>query len=107
MRFIHTADWQLGKPFGGMPGDVRAALQEARFDAIDAVAEAAVVEGASLVIVAGDVFDSAAPSDRDIRQALLRMGRAQGLRWFLLPGNHDYARLTASGRGYGPKRLAM
>ena len=26
MKIIHTADWQLGKPFGRMPGEVRSAL---------------------------------------------------------------------------------
>jgi DNA repair exonuclease SbcCD nuclease subunit len=92
MRFIHTADWQLGKPFGGVSGDARAALQEARFAVIDRIAQTARSEGGSFVVVAGDVFDGVAPSDRDIRQALMRMGRAEDLRWFLLPGNHDYAR---------------
>ena len=38
MRFLHTADWQLGKPFGRFEPEVRAALGEARFDAIDRIA---------------------------------------------------------------------
>jgi DNA repair exonuclease SbcCD nuclease subunit len=29
MRFIHTSDWQLGKPFGRLLDEARAALQEA------------------------------------------------------------------------------
>lgn len=33
-RLIHTADWQLGKPYGRVDSDVRAALTEARFDAL-------------------------------------------------------------------------
>ena len=37
MRLIHTADWQLGKPFGRFETEVRSALTEARFDAIDAI----------------------------------------------------------------------
>ncbi len=41
IRLIHTADWQLGKPEGRFDSDVRAALTEGRFDAIDALGKAA------------------------------------------------------------------
>jgi hypothetical protein len=91
MRFIHTADWQLGKPFGRFDIDVRAALTEARFEALDAIGKAAAENGAGHVLVAGDVFDTEGPEDRTIIQAISRMAR-HGCRWWLLPGNHDYAR---------------
>jgi len=91
IRFIHTADWQLGKPFGRMPEDVRIVLQEARLDVIDAIAKLAADKGADDVLVAGDVFDTFEPGERVVRQALARMQHAQ-CRWWLLPGNHDYAR---------------
>jgi DNA repair exonuclease SbcCD nuclease subunit len=91
IRFIHTADWQLGKPFGRMPDEVRTALQEARLDAIDAIGKLAADKSAADVLVAGDVFDTFEPGERVVRQALTRMGRAK-CRWWLLPGNHDYAR---------------
>lgn len=42
LRLIQTADWQLGKPYGRFDSEVRAALSEARFDAIDAIGKAAV-----------------------------------------------------------------
>ena len=35
MKFIHSADWQLGKPYGRFEPKVRAVLSEARFEAID------------------------------------------------------------------------
>ncbi|MFZ5730903.1 MAG: metallophosphoesterase family protein [Pseudomonadota bacterium] len=92
MRFIHTSDWQLGKPFGRAPEGARNALQEARLDAIDAIAGAARLDGVDLVLVAGDVFDSSEPGDRVFRQALTRMKAAPDVRWVLLPGNHDPAR---------------
>lgn len=92
MRFIHTSDWQLGKPFGRLPGEARAALQEARLDAIDSLAMAARGKGANTILVAGDVFDSPEPGDRVYRQALTRMKAAADMRWVLLPGNHDPAR---------------
>jgi DNA repair exonuclease SbcCD nuclease subunit len=92
MRFIHTSDWQLGKPFGRMLPDARAALQEARLDVIDTIAKLARSEAAPLVLVAGDVFDSPEPGDRIFRQALGRMKAVSDVRWHLLPGNHDPAR---------------
>ncbi len=92
MRFLHTSDWQLGKPFGRLPAEARAALQEARLDAIDSLAAAARHSGASRILVAGDVFDSSEPGDRVYRQALTRMKAAEDIRWLLLPGNHDPAR---------------
>ncbi len=91
MKFIHSADWQLGKPFGRFDSDVRGALTEARFDAVDALGSAAAEHGAEHVIVAGDIFDTEGPEDRTIVQAISRMDR-HACRWWLLPGNHDFAR---------------
>jgi Calcineurin-like phosphoesterase len=91
MKLIHTADWQLGKPYGRFRSEVRAALTEARFDAIDAIGAAAVQNAAGHVLVAGDIFDTEGPEDRTIVQAISRMERYR-CRWWLLPGNHDFAR---------------
>lgn len=91
LRLIHTADWQLGKPFARFPADVRTALTEARFDAIDRIGALVRERDAGHVVVAGDVFDSTGPSDRDIVQAVTRMGKAPCI-WWLMPGNHDHAR---------------
>lgn len=91
MKFIHTADWQLGKTFGRFQQNVRAALTEARFDAIDAIGRAAGEHGADHVVVAGDIFDTEGPEDRTIVQAISRMER-YSCRWWLLPGNHDFVR---------------
>lgn len=91
MKFIHTADWQLGKPYGRFDSDVRGALTEARFDAIDTLGRIAAEHGAQHVVVAGDIFDTEGPEDRTIVQAISRMHR-HACRWWLLPGNHDFAR---------------
>ena len=91
MKLIHTADWQLGKPYGRFEPEVRAALSEARFDAIDAIGKEAARNGADHVLVAGDVFDTEGPEDRTIVQASSRMER-HACHWWLLPGNHDFAR---------------
>lgn len=91
IRIIHTADWQLGKPFGRFSQDVRSALAEARLDAIDRLSAAAKSQEASHVVVAGDVFDNVEPGDRIVTQALSRMARSP-VTWWLMPGNHDHAR---------------
>lgn len=85
MKILHSADWQLGKPFGRFEPDLRAALTEARFDAIDTLGRLATEQGAKHVIVAGDVFDTEGPDDRTIVQAVSRMSQFD-CRWWLLPG---------------------
>jgi DNA repair exonuclease SbcCD nuclease subunit len=88
--FIHTADWQLGKPFSRIDDpDRRGDLRRERLDAIDRVAEVARQRQASFVLVAGDVFDSPRPPDGLISMALARIG-AIGLPTYVIPGNHDH-----------------
>ena len=87
--FLHTADWQIGKAFGGLPKDVAAALTEARLAAIDRLAQTGLDSGACHVLVAGDMFDGEALAPRTVRQALARMATHSGILWHALPGNHD------------------
>ncbi|MEO1042458.1 MAG: DNA repair exonuclease [Pseudomonadota bacterium] len=90
-RFLHTADWQLGKPFAGFSPDLSSSLRDARLAMIDRLAAAARQEGVQHVLVAGDVWDQAMPSDRVLLQPVDRMAAAADLEWWLLPGNHDPA----------------
>lgn len=91
LKIVHSADWQLGKPFSRFPQEVRNALNEARLDAIDQIAAVTLGRGANHVVVAGDVFDNVDPGDRIVGQAVSRMRRAP-VTWWLMPGNHDHAR---------------
>lgn len=109
LKIIHTADWQLGKPFGRFPAEVASALSEARLDAIDRIASVAVERGARHVLVAGDVFDNVDPGDRIMMQAVSRMERAD-VTWWLMPGNHDHARpggLWSRMRRLAPPRVRV
>ena len=92
IRFIHTADWHIGKPFRNWPADLAGELSAARLDCIGVIAAVARARGASHVLVAGDVFETDLLEDVVIRRALERMAREAGVVWMLLPGNHDPAR---------------
>ncbi len=89
MRLVHTSDWQIGRQFRFADDATLAVLAEARLDAIKAVAALARREGAAIVLVAGDVYDTVLPSERTLRAPLERMRAAHDLDWHLVPGNHD------------------
>jgi DNA repair exonuclease SbcCD nuclease subunit len=91
-RFIHTADWQLGKPFTNLPADLAGELQAARFAVVGRIAEVAASRSARHVFVAGDVYDGENLSNATLRRGLERMAEHPNIQWLLLPGNHDPAR---------------
>ncbi len=103
-RFVHTADWQLGKRFGGFDGETQALLREARLAVIDQLADVAGGGGAAHVLVAGDVFDDGRASRATLKSAMSRLRKHRAITWHLLPGNHDahredgvFARAAAEG----------
>ena len=90
-RFLHTADWHIGKSFGGFPAEKRALLGDARMSAIDRIADIARLSEIGHVLVAGDIFDSPRLADSVIRQVMHRLSQARDIKWIMLPGNHDPA----------------
>lgn len=89
VRFIHTADWQLGKPFGRFYDALSGRLSVERQEAITRIAAAARANKAPHVIVAGDVWDNAAPNNAVLRQPLDIISEHPDITWWLMPGNHD------------------
>ncbi len=89
-HLLHTADWQIGKGFGQIPGDDGAALRNQRLETVTTLAELARAEAVDAVLVAGDIFDAQSVADRTIRQLFERLRTFPGP-WVLLPGNHDAA----------------
>jgi len=88
MKFLHTADWQLGMTRHFLEEDAQARYSAARRDAIVAIGALARQTGAEFVVVAGDVFDANQLAPRVISQSLDAM-RAIDVPVYLLPGNHD------------------
>jgi exonuclease SbcD len=86
MRFLHTADWHVGKPLRGRSrmDEYAAALDEVGRIAVDARVDA--------VLVAGDVFDSPAPppeAEKLVYDFLARL-LPEGIAAVVIAGNHDH-----------------
>jgi DNA repair protein SbcD/Mre11 len=87
MRVLHTSDWHVGK---ALRGRSRAAEHEA---VLVEIADIARRDAVDLVIVAGDLFDSATPTpeaERIVYRALLDLAEG-GRPVIVVAGNHDSA----------------
>lgn len=89
-RFLHTADWQMGRQYRGFAAEDAAALSDARFKAVERLAQLATDEKVDAILVAGDVFDAPNLSDRTIHRTFNALAAFAGP-WILIPGNHDAA----------------
>lgn len=88
MRFVATADWQLGMTAHFLPTEARVRYQQARFDALRAIARVAADRDAAFVLVCGDVFESN-HLDRRVLSRAFEALRTFSVPVWLLPGNHD------------------
>lgn len=89
-HFLHTADWQIGRQYGQFDPQDAAILEEARLTVIARIATLATDRQVNAVLVAGDVFDTQAVSDRTIRRLFSAMQGFSGA-WVMIAGNHDAA----------------
>jgi DNA repair exonuclease SbcCD nuclease subunit len=89
--FIHTADWQLGKPFSRVADEgSRVRLRQERIAAVRRIGDLARERQAAFVVVAGDVFDSNHATNRTISDACDAIASI-GVPVHVIPGNHDHA----------------
>lgn len=89
-RFLHTADWQIGRQFASFDPEVAPLLAEARLVAVERIARLATEHAVDAVLVAGDVFDAQTVSDRTLRRLFNALAAYAGP-WVMIPGNHDAA----------------
>ena len=90
-RFIHTADWQIGKPFARVDDpDKRALLRRERIEVLKRIGRFAAEQRAEFVLVAGDLFDSTTPDKSTVSAACSAIG-SMGVPVMAIPGNHDHA----------------
>ena len=91
VTFVHSADWQLGKPFSRVSDDgKRTRLQEQRIAAVRRIGEVVKKHDAAFVVVAGDVFDSNSPTNTVVADACDAI-KSIGAPVYVIPGNHDHA----------------
>jgi len=93
MRFIHTADWHLGRVFLGVH------LTDDQAHLLDQFVDLARGAKPDAVIIAGDVYDRAVPPPETVAlldDVLCRLVLDVGTRVILIAGNHD-----------GPERLSF
>jgi DNA repair protein SbcD/Mre11 len=86
MRILHTADLHLGRQFNGI------ALDEDQEVILDQIFRAVCDQRADVLIVAGDVFDRAAPPSSAIRQFnrfMTRIVQDTDAAVVVIAGNHD------------------
>lgn len=88
VRFIHTADLQLGMTRRYLDADAQARYAQARIDGLTAIGRLATAEKAEFVVAAGDVFETNRVRARTVGRALEAMASIP-VPVFLLPGNHD------------------
>lgn len=87
MKILHTSDWHVGKTLRG-----NSRIEEHR-EVLAEVAAIAEREAVDLVLVVGDLFESAAPpadAQQVVWEALMRL-RATGAEVLAVAGNHDDA----------------
>jgi exonuclease SbcD len=92
VRFLHTADWHVGKPLRG-----RSRMDEYA-KALEQVAGIALDRKVDAVLVAGDVFDSLAPppeAEKLVYDFLARL-LPERIACVVIAGNHDHPRKLAA-----------
>ncbi len=88
-KFLHSADWHIGKTFGDFDLEQAAVLRQARLEAVTRLSEIARQNDITDVLVAGDVFDSPKPGDAVVRTLVARLAQTPFVTWHFIPGNHD------------------
>lgn len=94
MRFLHTADWHLGRVLHGTN------LIEDQAYLLDRFVELAREEKPDAVLISGDVYDRSVPPATAVDlldSVLCRLVGDLGLRVVLIAGNHDSAERLAFG----------
>jgi len=85
MRFLHTSDWHVGRTIRGRSRD-----DEHRQVLVE-IAAIAAAEAVDLVLVSGDIFDTASPgpvAEEIVYRALLDLAEVAPV--VMIAGNHDH-----------------
>ncbi|GEO69738.1 exonuclease SbcCD subunit D [Levilactobacillus acidifarinae] len=95
MRFLHTADWHIGKKLHGYD------LLTEQEDAYRQIKAIALAEQVDAVVIAGDLYDRALPGEDAVAvldHMLVDLNRQEHLPVLAISGNHDSAVRLGYGR---------
>lgn len=87
MKFLHTADWQIGMK-AAHAGDAGEVVRRERLEAARNLVTAATEHGVEFILVAGDTFEHNAVPRTDVQSVADILGAFPGP-VYLIPGNHD------------------
>lgn len=88
VRFLHTADWQIGMTRRWLPAEAQARYAGARIEAVRRLGRVAAEQDCEFVVVCGDVFETNQLSGQTVRRTLEALAEVS-VPVYLLPGNHD------------------
>ncbi len=91
MKFIHTADWQIGMTFLGFKEKSRNAMEDDRIEVIEAIGDYANNEanGIDFVLVCGDMFETPRVSETLVKKTFKKIERIKKP-VYVLAGNHEW-----------------
>lgn len=87
LRFLHTADWQIGMKAAGL-GEASQRVRDARVETIRRLLEIASERQVKLILVTGDLFEDNAVDRLLVRKVGDLLAGFDG-QVFITPGNHD------------------
>ena len=89
VKIIHAADFHLDSPFDALPAEKAELRRAEQRELIRKIVSAANDEGADLILLSGDLFDSDV-SYHETGETLREAFADTEARVFIAPGNHDY-----------------
>ena len=94
MRFLHTADWHIGRRLHGFD------LTEEQKNAFLQIEKIALVENVDGVIIAGDLYDRSLPAEDSVgllNSMIEKLNLTDKLPIYAISGNHDSAQRLSTG----------
>jgi DNA repair exonuclease SbcCD nuclease subunit len=95
VRFVHTADLQIGKPFNWAGNRAQSKLSEEREEVVTRIGDVARQHEVDFILIAGDLFDDNTVADDIVSRTCQRLSGVD-VPVYVLPGNHDFAGGPAS-----------
>lgn len=89
VKILHSADFHMDSAFDALPEEKALLRRREQRDMLRRIAEMCNAESVDIVLLSGDLFDSAA-SYYETQEALISALGAIKARVFISPGNHDY-----------------